>query len=404
MEELILVRYGELSLKKTNRKFFIRTINQNIQAALREFTALTYESKGLRFYIRLNGTWPIPVVAILQKIPGIYSFSLVVRCDSQLDQIKSLALEVIKEKVKPQISFKVETKRADKLFPLTSLEITQEVAGYLFKNLPDLTAEMKKPDLILNLDVRPEGTYLYCETIMGLGGFPAGSQGRALLLLSGGIDSVVAGYLSLKKGLDLIAVHFASPPYTSDLALQKVVDLAQELSVYTKSKTLELIVVPFTKLQQVIYQTVRADYGVTIMRRMMYRLSEELAFRYGALALINGESIGQVASQTLESINTIAEAVQLPIIRPLITMDKQEIVALATKIATFDISIRPYEDCCTLFVPRHPQIKPLKAVARQEESKFDYQELINQSLVSLQTLLLSKQKPYHVLNLPTDIL
>jgi thiamine biosynthesis protein ThiI len=403
MEKHILIRYGELSLKKSNRNQFTQRIIQHIKTALAHFPNLVFQNKGLRYYIVLNDHDPEEIIPILKKIPGIYSFSVVYRCESDLESIKNAALEIMQQELaKGKRTFKVETNRAYKQFPLTSLEISQTVASYLFKSLPDLKADMRHPDFTLFLDVRDEGTYIYTEVILGMGGFPAHIQGKGLLMVSGGIDSVVAGYLAIKKGVEIEAVHFASPPYTSDNALQKVVDLLEQLAPYTLNSTILLHVVPFTTLQQLIYQYVREDYGITIMRRMMYRISERLAKKIQAEIIINGESIGQVASQTLESMSVINSVVTMPVIRPLAMMDKEEIINIARDIGTYDISIRPFEDCCTVFVPRHPQIKPRLHVAEKEEQNFDFEKSVEEAMKRIETIVLSTKQHYQVVG-PIDL-
>lgn len=403
MEKHILIRYGELSLKKSNRNQFTQRIIQHIKTALAHFSNLVFQNKGLRYYIVLNDHDPEEIIPILKKIPGIYSLSVVYRCESDLESIKNAALEIMQQELaKGKRTFKVETNRAYKQFPLTSLEISQTVASYLFKSLPDLKADMRHPDFTLFLDVRDEGTYIYTEVILGMGGFPAHIQGKGLLMVSGGIDSVVAGYLAIKKGVEIEAVHFASPPYTSDNALQKVVDLLEQLAPYTLNGTILLHVVPFTTLQQLIYQYVREDYGITIMRRMMYRISERLAKKIQAEIIINGESIGQVASQTLESMSVINSVVTMPVIRPLAMMDKEEIINIARDIGTYDISIRPFEDCCTVFVPRHPQIKPRLHVAEKEEQNFDFEKSVEEAMKRIETIVLSTKQHYQVVG-PIDL-
>lgn len=403
MEKHILIRYGELSLKKSNRNQFTQRIIQHIKTALAHFPNLVFQNKGLRYYIVLNDHDPEEIIPILKKIPGIYSFSVVYRCESDLESIKNAALEIMQQELaKGKRTFKVETNRAYKQFPLTSLEISQTVASYLFKSLPDLKADMRHPDFTLFLDVRDEGTYIYTEVILGMGGFPAHIQGKGLLMVSGGIDSVVAGYLAIKKGVEIEAVHFASPPYTNDNALQKVVDLLEQLAPYTLNGTILLHVVPFTTLQQLIYQYVREDYGITIMRRMMYRISERLAKKIQAEIIINGESIGQVASQTLESMSVINSVVTMPVIRPLAMMDKEEIINIARDIGTYDISIRPFEDCCTVFVPRHPQIKPRLHVAEKEEQNFDFEKSVEEAMKRIETIVLSTKQHYQVVG-PIDL-
>lgn len=397
MNDHILIRYGELSLKKSNRNQFIKKINKHIERALSQFSKLTFEARGLRFYVILNGEDEKEIIPILKKIPGIYSFSIVARCETNIEAIKEKALEVLKAKDYKNAKFKVDTNRGYKEFPMTSQEITKEVSRTLFKNLEGLKADVHNPDFVLNIDVRYEGTFIFTDIIMGLGGFPAGILGKTVLMISGGIDSVIAGYEVIKKGMDVEAVHFASPPHTSDMALQKVVDLLQELTIYTSNQNINLYVVPFTKIQDEIYKYVREDYGITIMRRMMYRIAEKLAQKENALAIVNGESVGQVASQTLESMAVINSVTNMPIIRPLATLDKSDIIEKSMKIGTYDISIRPYEDCCTVFVPKHPQIKPKLSTAIEEENKFEYEALIEEAINNTEVIRLRSDKKYHVL-------
>ncbi len=391
MEDHILIRYGELSLKKTNRKQFIHRLNTNIKRACKEFTSLTYESRGLRFYIILNKQEASPVCEVLKKIPGIYSFSVVSRCESNMDAIKRLAQSLVEKELETGLkTFKVETNRGDKSFPMTSLEISKEVSRHLFIHIPNLKADVHHPDFTLFLDVREEGTFLFTNIQLGLGGFPSGVLGKTMLMVSGGIDSIVAGFMAVKKGLTIEAVHFSSPPYTSDLAVQKVIDLLETITPYTEYQAINLHVVPFTTIQKAIYDNCREDYCITIMRRMMYRITEKLAKKLDAKAITNGENVGQVASQTLESMTVIEDVVQMPVIRPLATLDKQDIVDVAKKIHTYDISIRPYEDCCTVFVPRHPQIKPQIHQAEIEENHFDFLPMIEKAVVETKRYVLKK--------------
>ncbi len=409
MEDYILVRYGELSLKKSNRKQFINRIQNHIKRSCEPFSNLTFEARGLRFYINLNNTEASSIIEILKQIPGIYSFSVVSRCLSDLNEINLLAKELVEQKLKEGFkTFKIETNRGDKNFPKTSPEITKEVGSFLFKNVLGLKADMYHPDFVLSIDVRQEGTFLFTNTYMGLGGFPAGCLGKVGLMISGGIDSVVAGYLAIKKGMQVEAIHFSSPPYTSDLAVQKVIDLLEVLTSYTEYQNLNLYIVPFSKIQQAIYENVKEDYCITIMRRMMYRITEKLAKRINALAIVNGENVGQVASQTLESMNTIESVVDMCVIRPLATYDKQDIVDLAKKIKTYDISIRPYEDCCTVFVPKHPQIKPRLDLTIKEENKLTFDELIDDAINNVQKITLRKNHHYdyiasHLKDLTQDL-
>lgn len=393
----ILIRYGELSLKKTNRKQFINRVNSHIKNALKGYNNIALEPCGLRFYIHLNGEDANPIVDKLMKIPGIYSFSLVTKCLSNIDEIKELAKKVLLLEDYKNSTFKVETHRGEKNFPYTSIEISKMVGSFLFREIPGLKADVHNPDIVLNIDVRYEGTFIYTKTIMGLGGLPSGSLGKGLLMISGGIDSVVAGYLAIKKGLEIEAIHYASPPYTSENALQKVIDLLETIVPYHYDAKITLHIVPFTEIQENIYKYAREDYCITIMRRMMYRIAEKICKKDKCLCIINGESVGQVASQTLESINTIEDVVKIPVIRPLAMFDKQDIIEIATKIKSYDISIRPYDDCCTVFVPRHPQIKPKTAEAIEEEDKFSFEEMIERAIENVQVVKISSHNHYSVI-------
>ena len=398
MEDHILVRYGELSLKKTNRRQFISKVTNHIKRALNEYKELSYESRGMRFYIILNNVPSENVIKKLEKIPGVYSFSVVSRTESKLESICKLAEEIVRKEIGTNATFKVETNRADKNFPMVSLDISRAVSRHLFINIPGLKADVHNPDYVLDIDVRIEGTFIFTKTYYGMGGLPAGSLGKTMLMVSGGIDSIVAGYLAIKKGMTVDAIHFESAPYTSDLALQKVVDLLEEISPYAEHLNINLFVVPFTKIQEAIYKHCRDDYGITIMRRMMYRITEKIAESRGALAIINGENIGQVASQTLESISVIESVVDIPVIRPLATLDKKDIMDISAQIGTYEISIRPYEDCCTVFVPKHPAIKPLEKIAEKEENKFEYQSLIDDAIERTVRLTLHKRLHYDAIN------
>ena len=393
----ILIRYGELSLKKANRNQFIKLVNNHIKKALSIFTKLQFESDYMRFYVILNGEDADAVVEVLKTIPGIYSFSKVSKCESNLEEIKALALNTLKNLDLTNKTFKVETNRANKNFTMTSLEITKEISRHLFRNIDNLKADVHDPDITINVDVRLEGTFIYTESIYGMGGLPSSSLGKAMLMISGGIDSVVAGLEVVRRGMDIEAIHYASPPYTSDMALQKVVDLLQVITKYKSDCKILLHVVPFTNIQKSIYENVRDDYGITIMRRMMYRIAEKVAKKQKALTIVNGENIGQVASQTLESISVINNVTNMPIIRPLATLDKKDIIEKAIKYGTYDISIRPYEDCCTVFVPKHPQIKPRLDVAVDLENKFDYESLIDEAINNIQHIVLTSNTKYQVI-------
>ena len=401
MYDRILLRYGELSLKKDNRNQFVRLVNDHIKENLKQFKNITFEKEYMRFFIVLNGEDPLKIIPELKIIPGLHSLSLVKRCDSEINAIKELALS-FKDELNNK-TIKVETNRANKLFPMKSLEITQEVARYLFKNIEGLKADVHHPDVTINIDVRDNGTYMYTSSIKCFGGLPSKSLGKGLLLISGGIDSVVAGIEAIRRGVDVEAIHFASPPYTSMQSLQKVVDLLTKAAIYPSDHTINLYIVPFTNIQDAIYSNIRNDYCITIMRRIMYKISVEWAKHLGAKVLINGENLGQVASQTIESMTVINEVTNMPVIRPLATLDKQDIIDKAIKYDTYDISILPYEDCCTIFVPKHPQIKPRMKEVEIQEAKFDFTELINQAISNIQKITLTKDSNFNVFSLDEDL-
>ena len=397
MISLILVRYGEMTLKKKNYRQFLQMINDNIKRKLREFHKIKYFNTDYRFYIYLNGEDYQKVIEKLNTVSGLSSYSLCSETSNNYDDIAKLGIKLISEYKKTEkASFKVETNRADKSYPATSIEISQEVARRILPNVSGLYVDVHNPDITLNIDLRSEGTYLYVETVKGLGGYPSGMAGSGILMMSGGIDSPVSGFLALKKGVNLKALHFASPPYTSDLALQKVVDLTEVLTNYASSGVIELLVVPFTKIQDSIHNNASNIYMVTLMRRAMYKIASLICKRDGIDVIINGESIGQVASQTLESMKVVNEVTNIPIIRPLATFDKEEIVDIARRIKTFDISIRPYEDCCTVFVPEHPIIKPNLELVLKEEAKCNLDDLIKEALDNIETIKLDSIHKYNV--------
>ncbi len=371
MYDMILIRYGEMTLKKKNYKTFLNQMNQNIQKKCSKFKKLTFFHTSYRFYIYLNGEDEKEVIECLNQIVGLSSYSLCVRTESQIEKIALKAISILEEEKskRTSFSFKVETHRGDKSFPLTSIEISQQVAKLILPQVEGLTVDVHHPEVTLHIDLRSEGTYLYTNEIPGLGGYPSGMAGKGVVMMSGGIDSPVAAFLCIRKGVNISFMHFASPPYTSDLALQKVIDLTEQLTSYTSDGLLNLYVVPFTQIQTIIHECADASYLVTLMRRAMYKIADTFVREHKMDCIINGESIGQVASQTLEGMKVVNDVTTLPIIRPLSTFDKEEVIQIAKKIETFDISIRPYEDCCTVFVPTHPVIKPKIENVLEEEKK-----------------------------------
>jgi thiamine biosynthesis protein ThiI len=387
MYDLIMVRYGEMTLKKKNYQNFQKQVNQNITSKLNRFSKLTFTKTNYRFYIHLNGEDYREVVKELDTVVGLSSYSLCREVNPDYDEIASAAVELINyEKESINLSFKVETNRSDKRFPATSIEISKEVARRILPKIPGLRVDVHHPDLTLSIDLRTEGTFIFVKSLPGLGGLPGGMSGRGLLMVSGGIDSPVAGYLCLRKGIDITALHFASPPYTSDMALQKVIDLLSELSKYALNSKITLLVCPFTKIQTAIHQKADPNYSVTLMRRQMYRIADAIARKQNFDVIINGESVGQVASQTLESMAVINEVTNLPVLRPLVTYDKSEIIKIARKINTYDISIRPYEDCCTIFLPEHPVIKPRLNKVLVEEEKCEFGNLVEEAIAEIEEM------------------
>lgn len=369
---MILIRFGELTLKGKNRLQFENTVLNQIRRQLEPFKKIAIQKTYGRVYITLNDEPYAEIKQRLQRVFGLASFSPVIRADLDLTSIQKKCLEAIQTVHNKPKTFKVSAKRAYKPFPYSSMELNQRIGGYVLKHTEGLTVDVHQPDVELKVDVREEGAYVYSEVIPGLGGLPLGSSGKAMLMLSGGIDSPVAGWLSMKRGLKIEAVHFHSFPYTSERAKQKVIDLAAKLAVY--SIDMKVHMVPFTEIQTRLNQQGNNHLLITFMRRAMMRITAKLAEKREAAAIITGESLGQVASQTLTSMNVIGRVVDIPILRPLITMDKQEIIQIANKIDTYDISILPYEDCCTLFVPKAPSTKPNLRIVERLEQNMDWMD------------------------------
>ena len=387
--DTILIRYGELSTKGKNRKDFIKRLELNLKNALRNYPNLTYQRTFDRIYIKLTDENPDELKEIISKVFGISSFSFTEKVKSDLDVIKEACLNYAKSMNEPK-TFKVITRRHDKSFPLNSDGINRAVASDILKNT-NHKVDVHHPDFSIQIEVREEDTYITSEKIPGAGGYPTGINGKVLLLLSGGIDSPVAAYELMKRGLEVEAIHYASPPYTSENAKQKVLDLASLISVYQGS--MRVNVVNFTDLQLEIYKAVGDSYAITIMRRMMFRIAERYAKAHNCLAIATGESIGQVASQTLESMSVINEVINIPVIRPLVCMDKLEIINLAKKINTYDLSILPFEDCCTIFDPKNPVTKPKSDKCYELEERFDYESLIEQCMQNIDNIVVySKEK------------
>ncbi len=380
MERLILVRYGEIYLKGQNRPFFEKMLINNIKKTLEPFgKPKVYKAQG-RIYIENLKVEGI-VLDRLSKVFGAIGINPAWKTDKDLESIKAMIKMVIKDALekatKENLTFKVESRRADKTFPMNSMDLSREMGGFILRNFPGLKVDVHNPDIKVNLEIR-EHAYAYHENIPGAGGMPVGTNGKTALLLSGGIDSPVAGWMIAKRGVRLTAVHYHSFPYTSDKAKEKVIDLCRLLTEYCGP--IRLHVVPFTEIQQELYEKCPDGLLTILMRRFMMRIAERIAKKEGAQALVTGESIGQVASQTLEALASTDDVVTMPVFRPLVGLDKNEIVEISKKINTYETSILPYEDCCTVFVPRHPVTRPKLEKVRQAETLVDVEVLIERAL------------------------
>lgn len=385
----IMVRYGELSTKGKNRKTFIMQLAQNVKRALADFPALKIHADRDRMHILLNGEDSEEVIPKLSKVFGIQNFSPSIRIEKEMPAIRAMVQEVVREVYTPGKTFKITAKRSDHSFELDSNGLNQELGGAVIEAIPEIQVQMKKPDINLRIEIRKDAAYLSYETIRGAGGLPVGTSGRGMLMLSGGIDSPVAGYLAMKRGVEVEAVHFASPPYTSEQALQKAKDLAEKLVPYVG--TIQFIEVPFTEIQEEIKRVVPQGYLMTITRRLMLRLTDAIREMRKGLVIINGESLGQVASQTLQSIVAINEVTSTPIIRPVVSMDKTEIIEIAEKIDTFELAIQPFEDCCTIFAPPQPKTRPRLDKAQDYEARLDLEGLMARALEGLKITEISAE-------------
>jgi thiamine biosynthesis protein ThiI len=386
--DTVLIRYGELSTKGKNRKDFITCLYRNVKHALRDYTDLEYIKTHDRIYIMLNHTADTAGIRTkLAKVFGISSFSLTEKVPSDIESIEKTALRIAQDTDKT--TFKMITKRHDKSFPMHSDDINRACAGVILDKTP-LMVDVHHPQLEIRVEVHEKDTYITSEKIPGAGGYPAGINGKVLLMLSGGIDSPVAAYELMKRGLKVEAIHFASPPYTSENAKNKVLTLAGMVSEYQGH--MDVHIINFTDMQLAIYKAAGDPYAVTIMRRMMFRLAQSIAEKYGCTALGTGESVGQVASQTLESMAVINKVVDIPVLRPLVCYDKVEIIDLARKIGTYETSILPFEDCCTIFDPKNPVTKPTLKKSEFYESKFDYASLMEAALASEEKVTVAPKK------------
>lgn len=382
MYDSIMVRYGELTLKGKNRKNFIDTLSNNIRMSLADMKELKFEKQYDRFYVILDAYSDIDeILNRLKMIPGIHNFSLVKKVNKDIKDICNVALEIMKEiedeNIDGILTFKVKANRNDKSFPLVSDDINRQVATAILKNT-NFKVDVHNPSYLIRVEVRLDATYISIKNYQGLGGLPLGSSGKGMLMISGGIDSPVAGFMMMKRGVKVEAIHFSSPPYTSDMAIYKVKTLLKELAKIQGQ--IKFINIPFTKLQLAIYDAAGDKYAITLMRRMMYRIADRFARKNNCHCIVNGESVGQVASQTLDSMGVINEVTNNVIIRPLAIFDKQDIIKIAREINTYETSIMPYEDCCTIFDPKNPTTKPKLSECEKYEAMFDYQALIDEAI------------------------
>ncbi len=379
MKEVILIKFGELALKGLNRSSFESVLVKNVRQAVKPLGEFEIKKSQSTMTVAPKDEGTIEAfVSAISRVFGIAALSRACVCEKNLEVICSAAAEYLSEQLEEVSTFKVETKRADKAFPLKSPEVSAQVGEYILDRFPHLTVDVHEPDVIVHVEIRDTAAYIHGRPLPGAGGLPVGTGGRAAIMISGGIDSPVAAWMMAKRGIELTAVHFASPPYTSERAERKVIDLLGKVADW--AGVIKLYVVPFTEMQEAIRDKCPEELFTVIMRRYMIRIAQRIAESQGALALISGESLGQVASQTLSALCRTDSVAEMPVLRPLIGMDKTDIVALSRRIGTFDTSILPYEDCCTVFTPRHPRTHPRVEDVRDLEAKMDVDALVKKAM------------------------
>ena len=386
MQKIIIIKYGELTTKKDNINYFLKTLKKNIDKKLDSITHEINYDFG-RMFINVDEDKTDECISLLKEVFGIFEIIIGYK-DNNLDieYIKDNALSLVKKL--DFKTFKIKTKRSNKKYPFDSMQISKDVGAYILKNIDNIEVDVHEPDLLFEIEIRKDEVLYYFNGVKGLGGYPVGTLGKGLLMLSGGIDSPVAGYLTIKRGVAIEAIYFESPPHTSIQAKNKVISLTKKLACY--NGPIKLHIVQFTKIQEEILKNIEHDYLITIMRRMMYRISQRIALHNNCHVLINGESIGQVASQTLTSMQAINRVVNIPVIRPIACFDKLEIIDIAKKINTYDISILPYEDCCTIFVPTHPVINPRNDKCEEYEQRIAFEKLISEAIKNHEVLLIDE--------------
>lgn len=391
MKEVLLLKCGEIVLKGLNRKTFEDKLVNNIKRRLKHVAPCEVNMRQSVIYVWIEEESGAD--AIMEAVKKIFGIALICRaavCDKTLEAMQETAETYLADRIAEAKSFKVETKRGDKRFPMTSIQVSQEVGGNLADKYENLKPDMHTPELTIHLEIRDQHAFVHAGPEPGAGGMPVGTNGRAAMLLSGGIDSPVAGYMMSKRGLELVAIHFFSYPYTSERAKEKVIELAEIMTAYTGR--MPLLVVPFTKIQEAIRDNCHEELFTLIMRRFMMRIAEKLAVREGCGGLITGESLGQVASQTMPAMAVTGAVCSLPVFRPVIGMDKEEIVQIARKIGTFETSILPYEDCCTVFTPKHPNTKPKMPKILEAESHLDVDALVEEAVSGTEVIYPGKKK------------
>lgn len=390
MKEIILLKNGEIALKGLNRSVFEDKLISNARRRLEPLGKFGFRKAQSTIFVEPKDE-DIDLdeaVDILQKVYGIIALTRAAVVDKDFEAIKETAITYLKNELMEAKTFKVDAKRSDKSFPLKSPEICRELGGYILENFPHLTVDIHNPDVNVVVEVRDYAAYVHGKQLPGAGGIPVGSGGRALLLLSGGIDSPVAGAMMAKRGLEVYAIHFASPPYTSERAKQKVITLAEKMTAYCGR--INLFVVPFTEIQEHIKDDCPEELFTVIMRRYMMRIACRIARQQDCEALVTGESVGQVASQTIQAMNCTDAAADMPVLRPVVGMDKEEIIKVAHKIDTFETSILPYEDCCTVFTPKHPRTKPVVKFVEQAEQSMDMENLIDRAVRGTEVIKINR--------------
>ncbi|MGC9590367.1 tRNA uracil 4-sulfurtransferase ThiI [Staphylococcus epidermidis] len=384
----LLVRYGELTLKGTNRKMFVNQLKDNVKRALIPLSGYHVKGKRDRMYIELSPEADInEIIQRLSKVYGIKSISPVIKIDKNEEKINQSAIQLSHDFEKGS-TFKVDVKRVDKSFRLDTYELQGQVGGAILKENNNITVNVKNPDYEIKIEVRMDAIYIYEKVIAGAGGLPVGTGGKTLLMLSGGIDSPVAGIEVMKRGVTVEAIHFHSPPFTSEKAKDKVIELTRILA--ERVGPIKLHLVPFTEIQKQINKVVHPRYTMTSTRRMMMRISDKVVHQINANAIVNGENLGQVASQTLKSMYAINHVTATPVLRPLLTLDKEDIIKKAKELGTFETSIQPYEDCCTIFTPKNPVTEPDFDKVIKYESVFNFDEMIENAVENIETLTIDQ--------------